>query len=133
MNWQRFKDSNATVGKKVFDTQNSLKSCTYLGQRIGEVLRTGHRVGRVLSFFSSRRNWDSPNPSSAGEYAPPTGSGGRGTLAGERRGERVPIQFRRGDIHSVVVLFIYRTYFVEQGNVSRYKEQVVHVSQQARN
>jgi hypothetical protein len=34
-----------------------------------------HRVGRVLSFFSSRRNWDSPNPSPAGECAPP-GSGG---------------------------------------------------------
>jgi hypothetical protein len=24
-----------------------------------------HRVGRVLSFFSSRRNWDSPTPSPA--------------------------------------------------------------------
>jgi hypothetical protein len=30
-----------------------------------------HRAGRVLSFFSSRRNWDSPNPSPAGERAPP--------------------------------------------------------------
>jgi hypothetical protein len=29
-----------------------------------------HRVGRVLSFFSSRRNWDSPNSSPAGEGAP---------------------------------------------------------------
>jgi hypothetical protein len=47
-----------------------------------------HRVSGVLSFFSSRRNWDSPNPSPAGECAPtPFGSGrggGRGTLAGER-------------------------------------------------
>jgi hypothetical protein len=25
-----------------------------------------HSVGRVLSFFSSRRNWDSPNPSGSG-------------------------------------------------------------------
>jgi hypothetical protein len=42
-----------------------------------------HRVGRELSFFSSRRNWDSPNPSPAGERAlPPFGSGGRVTLAG---------------------------------------------------
>jgi hypothetical protein len=49
----------------------------------------------VLSFFSIRRNWDSPNPSSAGEYAPPSfGSGGRGTLAGERGGGRVPIPTR---------------------------------------
>ncbi len=30
-----------------------------------------HRVGRVLSFFSSRRNWNSPNPSPAGECAFP--------------------------------------------------------------
>ncbi len=27
----------------------------------------GHRVGRVLSVFSSRRNWDSPNPLPPGE------------------------------------------------------------------
>ncbi len=54
-----------------------------------------HRVGRVLSFFSSRRNWDSPIPSPAGEWAPPPfGSGGRGTLASERGGGRVPIPTR---------------------------------------
>jgi hypothetical protein len=29
-----------------------------------------HRVGRVLSFFSSRWNWDSPDPSPARECAP---------------------------------------------------------------
>jgi hypothetical protein len=47
----------------------------------------------VLSFFSSRRNWDSPSPSPAGKCAPPPphGSGGRGTLAGERGVGRVPI------------------------------------------
>ncbi len=46
-----------------------------------------HRVGRVLSFFSSRRNWDSPNPSSAGECASlPLVPGERVTLAGERGG-----------------------------------------------
>jgi hypothetical protein len=28
---------------------------------------TRHRVGRVLSFLSSRRNWDSPTPLAAGE------------------------------------------------------------------
>ncbi len=31
----------------------------------------GHRVGRVLSFFSSRRIWDSPNPSPAASVQPP--------------------------------------------------------------
>ncbi len=29
-----------------------------------------HSVSRVLSFFSSSRDWDSPNPSPAGECAP---------------------------------------------------------------
>ncbi len=41
-----------------------------------------HRVGRVLSFFSSRQNWVSPNPSPASKCAPlPFGPGGEGTLA----------------------------------------------------
>jgi hypothetical protein len=45
--------------------------------------------------MSSRQNWDSPNPSPAGEYAPlPFGTGGRGTLAGERGGGRDPIPTR---------------------------------------
>ncbi len=44
-----------------------------------------HRAGRVLSFFSSRRNWDSPNPSPAGECAPlPLVPGGGHTLWRER-------------------------------------------------
>ncbi len=30
-----------------------------------------HRVGRVLSFFLSRRNWDSLTPSTTGECPPP--------------------------------------------------------------
>ncbi len=53
----------------------------------------GHRVGRVLSLFSSRRNWNSPNPSPAGECAPPPFPPvwGEGTLAGERGVGRVPI------------------------------------------
>jgi len=92
VNWQWFKDSNAPVDKKVFDTQNSLTSCTYLGQRIGEVLRTGHRVGRVLNFFSIRRNWDSHNPSPAGECAPHPIPGEAQSPAGEGLGES---QFRR--------------------------------------
>jgi hypothetical protein len=35
------------------------------------LLQLNHRVGKVPSFFSSRRNWDYPNPSPAGECAPP--------------------------------------------------------------
>jgi len=60
-----------------------------------------HRVGRMLSFFSSRRNWDCPNPSPAGECAsPPLAPVTRGaapSLAREGSGES---QFQRGDIHS---------------------------------
>jgi hypothetical protein len=53
-----------------------------------------HRVGRVLGFFSSRRNWDSPTPFAAGGCAPPLfGLGGRAhSLAREGLGES---QFRR--------------------------------------
>ncbi len=35
-----------------------------------------HRVDRVLRFFSSRRNWDSPTPSPAGNVPPYSWSGG---------------------------------------------------------
>jgi hypothetical protein len=53
----------------------------------------GHRVGRVQSLFSSRRNWDSPTPSCRRWVCPPLWSGG-GTLACERRVGGVPIPTR---------------------------------------
>ncbi len=44
-----------------------------------------HRVDRLLSFFSSRRNWDSPTLLAAGEYAPhPLVRGGGHTRLRER-------------------------------------------------
>jgi hypothetical protein len=57
-------------------------------------VRNYHRVGRVLGFFSSRRNWDSPTPLAAGGCGPPLfGPGGRAnSLAREELGES---QFRR--------------------------------------
>ncbi len=59
--------------------------------------------------FSSRRNWDSPNPSPAGECAPlPPCFGARGTLAGERGGGRVPIPTRGHTLW----YSLYITYFV---------------------
>ncbi len=63
----------------------------------------------MLSFFSSRRNWDSPNPLPAGECAPPPppGSGGRGTLAGERGVGRVPIPTRRHTLWYSLYIHIY--------------------------
>ncbi len=81
-----------------------------------------HRVGRVLSFFSSRRNWNSTNPSPAGECAPPF-SGGRGTLAcGKGVGES---QFRRGghtqwySLYSIYVL-TYVTVIPLERDAARY-------------
>jgi hypothetical protein len=83
--------------------------CNSWGHRVGRVLSffsslrnwdspnpspAGHRVGRVLSFFSSLRNWDSPNPSPAGDCAPPPPVLGGSTLAGERRVGRFPIPTR---------------------------------------
>ncbi len=60
--------------------------------RIGWIIYMGHRGERVLCFFSSRRNWDSPTLSHAGEYVPPFGSGGgEGTLARGRGSWRGPI------------------------------------------
>jgi hypothetical protein len=56
-----------------------------------------HKVDRVLGFFSSRPNWESPTPSPAGECGPPLWFGGGGTLACER-GDGGS-QFRRGDGH----------------------------------
>jgi hypothetical protein len=50
-----------------------------------------HRVGRVLSFFSSRRNWDSPPPHSRRRVCPPPFGGGEGTLACGRGVGGVPI------------------------------------------
>ncbi len=81
---------------------SELRSQACLGQKHAVY----HRVGRVLSFFSSRRNWDSPNPSPAGKCAPPFGTGGWGTLAGERGGGRVPIPTRVLCIYMYFVLSI---------------------------
>ncbi len=73
----------------------------YLGIHVAYILciwrgvgreRWVHRVGRVLSFFSSRRNWDSPTPPSH----PLVRRGRAHSLVGEGLGES---QLRRGDIH----------------------------------
>jgi hypothetical protein len=63
-----------------------------------------HRVGRVLSFSPVVGIGTPPTPHpQANVPPPPLGSGGRGTLAGERGGGTVgESQFRRGDIHSMV-------------------------------
>jgi hypothetical protein len=50
----------------------------------------GHRVSRVLSFFSSRRNWDSPTPSPAGECALPPLVRGEGHTRWREKGWESP-------------------------------------------
>ncbi len=71
-----------------------------------------HRVGgQSAKLFSSRRNWGSPHPSSAGEcvLSPLVPGGGEHSLAREGLGES---QFRNFDEGTcTVILFIYM-YFV---------------------
>jgi hypothetical protein len=80
---------------------------------------------RMLCFFSSRRYWNSPNPSPAGECAPPpplVPGGGAHSLAREGLGES---QFRRGEIHHGTLCLSYK-YFVRltvvRMSVSQIKE-----------
>ncbi len=49
-----------------------------------------HKVGRELSFFSSRPNWDSPNPSPAFECAPHLWFWGEGHTGWRERGWESP-------------------------------------------
>ncbi len=97
MTWTGVQTGTETPGKKV----------TW----IWHLLRyTNPRVGRVLSFFFSRPNWDSPNPSPAGECAPLPRFWGEGHTRWRERGWESPNSEERT---YTVVLFIY-TYFVLQ-------------------
>ncbi len=66
-----------------------------------------HRVGRVLSFFSSRRNWDSPTPSPAGEWGLPR-FWGEGHTRWRERGWESP----NSDEGTYTVELLIYTYFV---------------------
>ncbi len=66
-----------------------------------------HRVGRVLNFFSSRRNWDSPNPSPGGECAHPR-FWGEGHTRWRERGWESP----NSDEGAYTVVFFLYSYFV---------------------
>jgi len=72
------------------------------------IIDARHRVGRVLSFFSGRPNWDSTAP-----LAPPPTlwSGGRGHTCLRERGWGSP---NSDEGTYTVVLFIYK-YFVMLG------------------
>ncbi len=78
-----------------------------------QVVGKYNRVGRVLSYFSSRRNWNSPTPSPVGECAPPppTLVPRGGTLAGGRGGWGSP---NSDEGKYTLVLYIHM-YFVVSG------------------
>jgi hypothetical protein len=61
-----------------------------------------HRVGRVLSLSPVVGIGTPPTPKALTrrQVCPPFGSGGRGTVAGERGGGRVPIPTREHTVHS---------------------------------
>ncbi len=87
------------------NTSTKLNSSVWKNERTNQSIAIyyyglTHRVGRLLSLFSSRRNWDSPNPSPTGECVlPPLDPGGGAhTLVREGVGES---HFRRGDIHTL--------------------------------
>ncbi len=88
----------------LFECQSGEKS----NQTKDDIHAIAHRVGRVLSFFSSRQNLDSPTPLAAGECAPHpvVRGGGAHSPAGEWLGES---QFRRGDIHCGLWCSIYKS------------------------
>jgi hypothetical protein len=82
--WNCFLGSNTDI------TGKSICERHYKGAP-NTLLPAKHRVGRVLIFFSSRRNWAPPTITRRRECPLPFGTGGRGTLTGERGGGRVPI------------------------------------------
>ncbi len=77
------------------------------GGEVAGCLQSRHRVGRVLSFFSSGRNWDSPNPSPAADCALPLpplvpGGGAHSLVHG-----RVPIPTRGHKLWYTVYTYMY--------------------------
>ncbi len=65
-----------------------------------------HRVDRVRSFFSSRRNWDSPTPSPTGECAPPFRLVPGGTFACWRGSGGVPIPTRGHTLWYSIFIYV---------------------------
>ncbi len=85
-------------------------------KRKDDIVARGHRVGRVVSFFSSRRNWDIPNPSPAGEFAPPPRFWGKGLTRWRERDWESP----NSDEGTYTVILFRYTYFVLVGHKKRF-------------
>ncbi len=71
------------------------------------VVTTQPQIKQSAKLYSSHRNWDSLTPHPQASVSPTFGSGGGGTLAGERRGESLSSD----EETYTVVLFVYM-YFV---------------------
>ena len=81
----------------VYSKQAMSESATFRWNLKRPVIENGlikvvldHRVDRVPSFFSCRRNWDSPNPSPEGECAPSLWIRGKGHTRWRERGWESP-------------------------------------------
>ena len=87
-------------------------------------------VHRVLSFFSSRRNWDSPTPSplQAAVTPPPPPVPGGGSLASGRGGRGVPIP-TRGHTLWYSVYTVQYMYFVPASHHAVKHSQTVHTAE----
>ncbi len=85
----------------------------YEGGESGLIGR-GAQSRQSAKLFSSRRNWDSPTPSPAGECAPPPFcTGGEGHTRWRGGGGRVPIQTRGHTLWCFIYTVQYVQYFVK--------------------
>ncbi len=69
--------------------------------------RFAHRVGGVISFFSSRRNWDSPTPHPQARVPPPPRFWGEGHTRWQERGWESPMIPTRGHTLCMVLFILY--------------------------
>jgi hypothetical protein len=84
----------------------------YESRKCAQAVQGGHRVGRVLSLFSSRQNRDSPNHSPVGECTLSPRFGGKGHTRWRERGWESP---NSDEGTYTVVLFIYTSVLCEGG------------------
>jgi hypothetical protein len=102
--------SRVGAGWGVFQFQRLEKRLSTLPTTVGGII-CDHRLGRVLIFFSSRRNWNSPQPLTRRRMCPPPfGTGGRGTLAGVRGSGRVLIPTRGHTLWYSIYIYIFCVY-----------------------
>ncbi len=108
--WQA-RDQVARQVQVLFIDHKTFNNCRKFKEKVNVWLPMhccNHRVGRVLSFFSSRRNWDPPPPHPRASVAPPPLVPGGGEARLRERGWESP---NSDEETYTAVLFIYM-YFV---------------------